>query len=113
MATTPASVLAINGGSSSIKFAVYQTVTPRKTSLSGKLDRIGSSGTTLSWHAQDEGSGESHVEAPDHERGRSSTGISREAKTRSNDYAGAEASSFERPRSRNASTIIAIPKATA
>jgi acetate kinase len=41
MAPAPASVLAINGGSSSIKFAVYHAGTLPKPSLSGKLDRIG------------------------------------------------------------------------
>ncbi len=42
------SVLAINGGSSSIRFAVYEArETPRRL-LGGKIDRIGSSGTNLS-----------------------------------------------------------------
>jgi acetate kinase len=40
-------VLAINGGSSSIRFAVYEVgKTPRKR-LAGKIDRIGLSGTSL------------------------------------------------------------------
>jgi acetate kinase len=40
-------VLAINGGSSSIRFAVYEAgETPRRR-LDGKIDRIGLSGTTL------------------------------------------------------------------
>ena len=51
MAPAPASVLAINGGSSSVKFAVHQAGTPLKPSLYGKLDRIGLGGSTLSWHA--------------------------------------------------------------
>ena len=47
MAATPAFVLAINAGSSSIKFAMYQAgrLTP---TLHGQLDRIGLEGTTLS-----------------------------------------------------------------
>lgn len=48
---TPFSVLAINGGSSSIKFALYQAGTPLKRVLSGNVDRIGLGGTTLSWRA--------------------------------------------------------------
>jgi acetate kinase len=69
MAPDPASVLAINGGSSSIKFAVYQAGAPQKPSLSGKLDRIGLDGTTLSWETTEEGAGESQMEVPDHEPG--------------------------------------------
>jgi acetate kinase len=44
-----ARVLAINGGSSSIKFALYQ-IKPLKRLLSGKIDRIGLSGTNLIYH---------------------------------------------------------------
>ena len=58
MAPAAASVLAINGGSSSIKFAVYPSGTLPKPSLSGKLDRINVGGTTLSWHATEGASGE-------------------------------------------------------
>lgn len=65
MASIPASVLAINGGSSSIKFAVYHAGTLLKPSLSGKLDRIGLSGTTLSWHTTGSGPGEGQLEVPD------------------------------------------------
>jgi acetate kinase len=43
-------VLAINGGSSSIKFALYQTGEPLKRTLYGKVDRIGLSGTNLTFH---------------------------------------------------------------
>jgi acetate kinase len=42
-------VLAINGGSSSIKFALYQAGGGRRR-LEGKLDRIGLSGTNLAVH---------------------------------------------------------------
>ena len=42
-----ASVLTLNGGSSSIKFALYQMGEPPKRGLHGKVDRIGSSGTTF------------------------------------------------------------------
>jgi len=41
------SVLTINGGSSSIKFALFQTGEPLQKTLYGKIDRIGSPGTDL------------------------------------------------------------------
>jgi acetate kinase len=41
------SVLTINGGSSSIKFALYHVGEPLKRGLYGKIDRIGLSGTNL------------------------------------------------------------------
>ena len=44
------SVLTINGGSSSIKFALYQTGEPLKRRLFGKIDRIGLGGTNLVFH---------------------------------------------------------------
>jgi acetate kinase len=44
------SVLTINGGSSSIKFALYQTGEPLKRRLYGKIDRIGLSGTNLTFN---------------------------------------------------------------
>lgn len=65
MAPAPASVLAINGGSSSIKFAVYRAGTVPTLSLSGALDRIGRSGTTLSWRATEGASREGHTQVPD------------------------------------------------
>ncbi len=43
------SVLTINGGSSSIKFALYQTGAPMLRILSGKIDRIGTSGAQLTF----------------------------------------------------------------
>jgi acetate kinase len=43
-------VLTINGGSSSIKFALFQTGEPLKRGLHGKVDRIGLSGTTLTFN---------------------------------------------------------------
>ena len=43
-------ILTINGGSSSIKFALYQTAGPLKRSLHGKVDRIGLSGGTLTFN---------------------------------------------------------------
>jgi acetate kinase len=49
MAANPAFVLAINAGSSSIKFAVYEAGPRLTPTLHGQLDRIGLAGTTLSW----------------------------------------------------------------
>ena len=47
MKTHKPSILTMNGGSSSIRFAVFEAGgTPRRT-LEGKIDRIGLSGTTL------------------------------------------------------------------
>jgi acetate kinase len=43
------SVLTINGGSSSIKFALYRNGNPLERILSGKIDRIGIHGTTLTF----------------------------------------------------------------
>ena len=45
-----ARVLTINGGSSSIKFALYQSGDPPRRGLQGKIDRIGLPGTSLTFH---------------------------------------------------------------
>jgi hypothetical protein len=42
-------ILTINGGSSSIKFALYQTGKPLKRSLYGKVHRIGLPDTNLAF----------------------------------------------------------------
>jgi len=47
MSRTKQKVLAFNGGSSSIKFALYEIGSPMQPRLTGKIDRIGLSGTTL------------------------------------------------------------------
>jgi acetate kinase len=46
---TKSGILTINGGSSSIKFALYKTGEPLKRELYGKVDRIGLSGTNLTF----------------------------------------------------------------
>ncbi len=46
------SVLTINGGSSSIRFAIYEVGEPPRRRLAGKVDRIGLSGTNLTAHCQ-------------------------------------------------------------
>jgi acetate kinase len=47
---TAASILTINGGSSSIKFALFQVGKPLKRGLYGNLNRIGLRGTNLTFH---------------------------------------------------------------
>ncbi len=46
-------ILTINGGSSSIKFALYHVGKPLKRGLYGTVDRIGLSGTNLTFHDAD------------------------------------------------------------
>jgi acetate kinase len=47
------SILTINGGSSSIKFALYNVGEPLQRGLYGKVDRIGLTGTNLTFHDRD------------------------------------------------------------
>ena len=49
MKTATAQILTINGGSSSIKFALFQASEPLQRGLDGKVDRIGLSGTNLTF----------------------------------------------------------------
>jgi acetate kinase len=63
------SVLTINGGSSSIRFALYEAGEPLRRRLVGKVDRIGLSGTTFSF---DDGSGKYHDSRAIETGGRSS-----------------------------------------
>ncbi len=61
------SVLTINGGSSSIKFALYQTGETLERRLSGKVDRIGLGGTNLTFDDPATNQRESHpLTASDH-----------------------------------------------
>ena len=56
MTASAASILALNAGSSSIKFAIYRVGPPLQRVLSGHVDRSGQGAATLSWHtAYDEG----------------------------------------------------------
>lgn len=50
MKVTTARILVVNGGSSSIKFAIYQGDAPLKRELHGQIDRIGLKGTTFTFH---------------------------------------------------------------
>jgi acetate kinase len=60
-------ILTINGGSSSIKFALYQTGEPLEQRLVGKVDRIGLSGTNLTFNDLTQNQQDSHsIAASDH-----------------------------------------------
>ncbi len=60
-------ILVINGGSSTLKFALFRTGTAPVRELSGSIDRIGSSEGTLRWTPEGGGTGGSQVVAvPDH-----------------------------------------------
>jgi acetate kinase len=59
-------ILTINGGSSSIKFALYLTEEPLKRKLYGKLDRIGLDGTNLTFRDVD-GKPQASLAVPDHQ----------------------------------------------
>lgn len=67
MNPTDRGILTINGGSSSIKFAIYRTGESLERGLHGKVDRIGVSRTNLTFH--DAGSkkpGRRDLDAADH-----------------------------------------------
>jgi acetate kinase len=53
MKPTSAHILTINGGSSSIKFALYESAIPLQRGLHGTVDRIGLSGTNLKFKESD------------------------------------------------------------
>ena len=60
-------ILTINGGSSSIKFALYHVEEPLKRRLYGKVDRIGLSGTNLTFNDPTrKGQGSLSLAAADH-----------------------------------------------
>ena len=67
MLSASQNVLTINGGSSSIKFALYQAGVAMHRRLSGKIDRVGLSGTTLIFDDADQDRQESFgIAAADH-----------------------------------------------
>jgi acetate kinase len=67
MKTGDSQILTINGGSSSIKFALFQAGEPLKRGLHGKVDRIGLSGTNLTFHNEDGKPSASHkLDAANH-----------------------------------------------
>jgi acetate kinase len=63
-------VLTINGGSSSIKFALYRPGDPPKRGLEGKIDRIGLPGTSFAFH---DGTGDQHESQVIGDRDRAAT----------------------------------------
>ena len=67
MKPNDAQILTINGGSSSIKFALYEAVNPLKRGLNGTVDRIGLSGTNLTFNAPTKKKPERHkLDTADH-----------------------------------------------
>ncbi len=67
-ATASGRVLVLNGGSSSIKFAIHQADSATAPALTGIVDRIGSGRATLTWHdaaghSGDGRVGDGHVES--------------------------------------------------
>ena len=67
MKPADARILTINGGSSSIKFALYQAGEPLKRGLYGTVDRIGLTGTNLTFHDADgKPAASRQLAAPDH-----------------------------------------------
>ncbi|HUW50622.1 MAG TPA: acetate/propionate family kinase [Sulfuricella sp.] len=67
MKPTTTNILTINGGSSSIKFALYRIGEPLERKLVGKVDRIGLSGTNLTFSDTSRGQqGNRSIEVADH-----------------------------------------------
>jgi acetate kinase len=67
VSTNSTSILTLNGGSSSIKFALYPVGGPLVHTLAGKIDRIGLSGTHLTYCEASQGQPISqNIEANDH-----------------------------------------------
>jgi acetate kinase len=63
-------ILTINGGSSSIKFALFEIGEPLKRSLHGKVDRIGLPGTNLTFSDSTRNHGDTQtIQASDHASG--------------------------------------------
>jgi len=63
-------ILTLNGGSSSIKFALYETAVPSSCAFSGMIERIGIPGSIMSVTDSTTGRSERYsTEAPDHRSG--------------------------------------------
>ena len=74
-----ARILTINGGSSSIKFALFEAGESLQRILAGGIDRIGQPEATLQVKGMDQGDNFSRaVKAPDHGSCRHSDGLERE-----------------------------------
>lgn len=62
------SILTLNGGSSSVKFALFQVDEPLKPALKGMVERSGLSGTNLSFNnLTDNRQGSESIPVSDHE----------------------------------------------
>jgi acetate kinase len=66
MKSHPMSVLAINGGSSSLRFALYEVEKPLRRLIGGKVERIGLSGTKLTLDHPGKARGFPRVSGADH-----------------------------------------------
>ena len=66
-ASSAGSILVINGGSSTLKFALFQTGDAPARELSGLIDRIGMPNGTITWVREDTGTAERRtITASDH-----------------------------------------------
>ena len=62
-------ILSINGGSSSIKFALFKTGSPLEQVIHGEIENIGTKKATLNYNsATNQQKDRSKIEAPDHEQ---------------------------------------------
>jgi acetate kinase len=62
-------ILSINGGSSSIKFALFKTGSPLEQVIHGEIENIGTKKATLNYNsATNQQKDHSKIEAPDHEQ---------------------------------------------
>jgi acetate kinase len=65
LAAVKRGILTLNGGSATIKFALYEDSEPPRRRLHGLLDRVGSSGTTLSFARTDASDASSRIVLPE------------------------------------------------
>ena len=65
MPPTLTAILAINGGSSSVKFALHQAGAPLPATLHGTLERNGVAGSTLAWRTTEGQPERGRVQVPD------------------------------------------------
>jgi acetate kinase len=67
-ASDSAAVLTINGGSSSIKFALFESLEPPRRRWHGNIERIGSEGTALHATGEDGAEERQPIDAADHQQ---------------------------------------------
>jgi acetate kinase len=61
-------ILAINGGSSSIKFALFKAGNPLEQMFSGEIENIGTEKATLNFNTTEQQNGSVQIKASDHEQ---------------------------------------------